>query len=357
MGLIEQAIKSISSDQVREQNLLNEHPDIIYVDIEEVQPDSTQPRKKFDQTELTQLSETIKEHGVLQPVMVKVNPSQWRRDIDKYIIVFGERRYRAALLAGVKKIPIRVVDVSAKMALQLQTIENVQRADLTPAEEAGAYIRMQDEHNMGAREIARLVRKDHSNISKMIRVFRDDSLSVAVDSGSLPLYIAAALLPLPKDVRSQWARNITRRRNRGEELTPESVAAEVRLALGKPERKKAERPSVVNYHTPEPTSTEPETKATPASATVELFPEESRETTEQGSTSARPVELNGHESPSKQEIRQRIALLAQELRDDVTATLEQIQEKNDPADEAKMEILSALRDIVDTVKTALEAIE
>jgi ParB/RepB/Spo0J family partition protein len=100
--------------------------------IEDVYPNPNQPRKEFDQGKLKELAESIKQYGVLEPIVVTPRG-------DKYLIIAGERRYRATILADLKEIPAKVIDVDDKMVEELALIENVQREDLNPIEEARAY--------------------------------------------------------------------------------------------------------------------------------------------------------------------------------------------------------------------------
>uniref|UniRef100_UPI00387EB2DE ParB/RepB/Spo0J family partition protein n=1 Tax=Escherichia coli TaxID=562 RepID=UPI00387EB2DE len=113
------------------------------VPIEFVTPNPRNPRRHFGEAELTDLSQSIREHGVVQPVVVRPSPTQQGR----YEIIAGERRWRAAQRAGLIELPVIVRDVNDRTALELAIIENVQRADLNPVEEALGYQQLIDEHD------------------------------------------------------------------------------------------------------------------------------------------------------------------------------------------------------------------
>ena len=114
---------------------------ITEIDINEIQPNKEQPRKKFDEDKLKQLAESIKEHGVVQPVIVK-------KEGEFYSLIAGERRWRAARIAGIRKIPAIIKDFTNNEVMEISLIENLQREDLNPIEEAEAYARLINEFNM-----------------------------------------------------------------------------------------------------------------------------------------------------------------------------------------------------------------
>jgi len=136
---------------------------VFEVKINDVEPNTGQPRKVFDQEKLQALAESIKEYGVVQPIIVKQEGS-------RYIIVAGERRWRAAKLAGLKTIPVVVKDLSTKQVMEIALIENLQREDLNPIEEAEAYRKLIDEYNMTQEEVSRLVGKSRAAIANSVRL-------------------------------------------------------------------------------------------------------------------------------------------------------------------------------------------
>jgi len=136
---------------------------ILEVKINDVEPNTGQPRKVFDQEKLQALAESIKQHGVVQPIIVKQEGS-------RYVIIAGERRWRAAKLAGLKTIPVVVRDMSSKQAMEIALIENLQREDLNPIEEAEAYRKLMDEYNMTQEEVSRVVGKSRAAVANSVRL-------------------------------------------------------------------------------------------------------------------------------------------------------------------------------------------
>lgn len=134
------------------------------VNIDDITPDKDQPRRSFDEIALGELAESIKEHGVLQPIVVVASGSVFE-------IVAGERRYRASKLAGLKKVPVIVRTLSAQHRLEVSLIENLQRRDLNALETATAYLKLRDQFNLKLDEIgARVGGKSIAAISNAIRL-------------------------------------------------------------------------------------------------------------------------------------------------------------------------------------------
>ncbi|HOK43471.1 MAG TPA: ParB/RepB/Spo0J family partition protein [Thermoclostridium caenicola] len=143
--------------------LENARDSVLEVKINDVEPNADQPRKVFDQERLQALAESIKEHGVVQPIIV-------RQDGSRYVIVAGERRWRAAKLAGLKTIPVVVKELSSRQVMEIALIENLQREDLNPIEEAEAYQKLMDEYSMTQEEVAKLVGKSRAAIANSVRL-------------------------------------------------------------------------------------------------------------------------------------------------------------------------------------------
>lgn len=139
------------------------------IDINQLKPNKEQPRKYFDETKLFELSESIKEHGVIQPILV--TKDKIGRD---FIIVAGERRWRAAKKAGLKDVPVIEMTLTDKELMEVSLIENIQRQDLNPIEEAGAYKRLTDDFKMTQEEISRRVGKSRAAISNTMRLLNLD---------------------------------------------------------------------------------------------------------------------------------------------------------------------------------------
>ena len=133
-----------------------------------IEPNREQPRKKFDEDALQELSESIKQYGILQPLLVSDKK-------DYYEIVAGERRWRAAKMAGLKEVPVVVKEFSTQEIVEISLIENIQREDLNPVEEAMAYKRLIDEFNLKQDEIAERVSKSRTAVTNSMRLLKLDS--------------------------------------------------------------------------------------------------------------------------------------------------------------------------------------
>jgi ParB family chromosome partitioning protein len=138
--------------------------DLQLIDIDAIEPNPYQPRKKFSEQELRELAESIKANGLLQPIIVR------QISEDKYQIVAGERRWRACRIAGLRKIPAIVKDLEDSEMLQLALIENLQREDLNPVEEALAYKQLIEKFGFTQSEIAQIVGKDRATVTNTLRL-------------------------------------------------------------------------------------------------------------------------------------------------------------------------------------------
>lgn len=146
------------------------------VKISSVEPNVNQPRKQFDEDALLELSESIKQYGVLQPLLVSDKK-------DYYEIIAGERRWRAAKLAGLKEIPVIVKEFSEQELVEISLIENIQREDLNPIEEAQAYKRLLTEFHLKQDEVAERVSKSRAAVTNSIRLLKlnEDVQRMVVD--------------------------------------------------------------------------------------------------------------------------------------------------------------------------------
>jgi ParB family chromosome partitioning protein len=133
--------------------------------IEEIVPNRSQPRKYFDEAKLQELTESIKEKGILEPLLV-------RRIAEGYELIVGERRWRAAQKAGLKEVPIIVKEVDAREALELSLIENLQREDLNPIEEAEAFKQLIEEFGLSQGDLATRIGKDRTTITNTLRLLK-----------------------------------------------------------------------------------------------------------------------------------------------------------------------------------------
>lgn len=169
--------------------------DLRSIKLSEIVSDPDQPRRQFDEVALTELAESIKGHGILQPIVVTPQDG-------KYLIVAGERRYRAAGMAGLDKVPALVRTLTNQHKLELSLIENLQRRDLNPIETAMAYLKLRDQFNLTLDQIgARVGGKSVSSISNTLRVLRlPDFVRQAVADGKVSEGQVRPLIGLGPDV-------------------------------------------------------------------------------------------------------------------------------------------------------------
>lgn len=158
--------------------------------VEQLTPGPFQPRRRFDQDDLRELAESVREQGVIQPILVRRAP-----DGDTYQIIAGERRWRAAQLAQLHEVPVLVREFDDQTAMEIALVENVQRRDLTPLEEAEGYRRLIDEYGHSQDDIARAVGKSRSHIANILRLLNlPDEVRVLLEDGQLTAGHARALL-------------------------------------------------------------------------------------------------------------------------------------------------------------------
>ena len=161
---VESKKREVKNDSVEVAKSENKGPETI-VKITKVEPNRKQPRKNFDEDALQELADSIKQFGLLQPILV-----QDRKDY--YEIIAGERRWRAAKLAGLKEVPVIIREYTEKEIVEISLIENIQREDLNPIEEAQAYKRLLEEFNMKQDEVAERVSKSRSAVTNSIRLLK-----------------------------------------------------------------------------------------------------------------------------------------------------------------------------------------
>jgi len=176
--------------------------DFFTLDVEEITPLRYQPRRDFDAEKIAELSASIKEKGIIQPLIV-------RESEDGYELIAGERRLRAAIKAGLKQVPVVIKDVSDSEALQIALIENIQREDLNPIEEAMVYQRLINEFELTQDEMAQKVGKDRTTVTNSLRLLtlpepvKEDLVRGLITTGH-----ARALLSLPDSKSIIKARDI-----------------------------------------------------------------------------------------------------------------------------------------------------
>ena len=167
-----------------------EKPTEIKLKINEVEPNRNQPRQKFDEEALQELAESIRQFGVLQPLIV-----QKRKDY--YEIIAGERRWRAAKLAGLKEVPVVIRDMSEQEIMEISLIENIQRENLNPIEEAAAYKKLLEEFGLKQEEVAERVAKSRTAVTNSMRLLKlDERVQQMVIDGMMTTGHARALLAI-----------------------------------------------------------------------------------------------------------------------------------------------------------------
>ncbi len=163
---------------------------VIEVEINQVEPGPGQPRKNFDKEKIDALAESIKEHGIIQPLIVT-------REENRYYIIAGERRWRAAKAAGFKTIPVIERNATTKEVLELALVENIQREDLNPIEEAEAYAKLLQDYSMTQEQVAAMVGKSRSAIANMLRLLHfSEKVKNLLISGELTTGQARPILAL-----------------------------------------------------------------------------------------------------------------------------------------------------------------
>lgn len=139
------------------------------IDISLIKANNTQPRKSFDEEKIMELAESIKQYGVIQPILITKDDKEFT-----YTIVAGERRWRAAKLAGIKEIPVIIKELNKKEILEISLIENIQRQDLNPIEEAKAYKNLLEDFNLTQEELSKRIGKSRTAITNCIRLLNLD---------------------------------------------------------------------------------------------------------------------------------------------------------------------------------------
>lgn len=223
------AAKTVKEEVVVEKVVKKEE---IMLKLTEIEPNREQPRKNFDEDSLLELADSIRQFGVIQPLIV-----QKRKDY--YEIIAGERRWRAAKLAGLKEIPVIVKEYTEQEIVEISLIENIQRENLNPIEEAQAYKRLLNEFNLKQDEVAERVSKSRTAVTNSMRLLKlDERVQQMVVDEMITTGHARALLAIEdKDVQYRIANRIF------DEKLSVRETEKLMKALGKqkPEKKKPER--------------------------------------------------------------------------------------------------------------------
>ena len=188
-------VKENSNSSAKEEKAENNSP--LMVKLSEVEPNREQPRKYFDEEAMQELADSIKKYGVIQPLLVEKKEKY-------YEIIAGERRWRAAKIAGLKEIPVVLKELSEQEKMEIALIENIQREDLNPIEEAQAYKRLLDEFQLKQEDVAKSVSKSRSAITNSMRLLKlDERVQNMVAGEELSAGHARALLSI-SDVEKQY---------------------------------------------------------------------------------------------------------------------------------------------------------
>ena len=169
----------------------------VILKINDVEPNKNQPRRTFNEDSLIELSESIKQHGIVQPLVVA-------KQKDYYETIAGERRWRAAKIAGLKEVPVIIKDYSPQEIMEVALIENIQREDLNPIEEAKAYKNLIDEYNLKQDQVAEKVSKSRTAVTNALRLLKlDDRVQEMLINENISSGHARALLGLD-DAEKQY---------------------------------------------------------------------------------------------------------------------------------------------------------
>jgi len=180
-------------------------PSLVEIELEQIRPNAYQPRMQFDSASLDELADSIREHGVLQPIVV-------RRADSGYELIAGERRWRAAQKAGLARVPALIQDVSDEKMLERALVENIQRADLNAIEEANAYQLLVDEFHLTQEEVAARVGKSRTAVTNTLRLLKlPTAVQQAVLNGEISMGHARALLTLPKQTQLAVLKDIIKK--------------------------------------------------------------------------------------------------------------------------------------------------
>lgn len=183
--------------------LKSESAGTLYLPIASVESNSAQPRKSFDEAALAQLADSIRQHGIIQPLTVRKLSSGY------YQIIAGERRWRAARLAGLQEVPALVIEADDRKTAELAMIENLQREDLNPIEEAGGYQTLIQQYHMTQEEAAARVGKSRSAVANTLRLLDlTPAVQKQVKAGELSAGHARALVPLSPALQTRAAEAI-----------------------------------------------------------------------------------------------------------------------------------------------------
>ena len=205
--------------------------------ISQIETCASQPRKRFDEEALADLADSIREHGIIQPITVRRLASGY------YQIIAGERRWRAARMAGLSEVPVAVIEADGRKAMELAMIENLQREDLNPMEEAEGYRALMENYSLTQEEAAARVGKSRSAVANAMRLLNlSPAVRKLVEEGRLSGGHARTLLPLPAALQEKTAESVL-----SGDLSVRQTETLVKKLLEKKPEKPADDPLTVNY--------------------------------------------------------------------------------------------------------------
>ena len=209
--------------------------------IEQLYPSPEQPRRKFDEAQLAELVESIRTHGVIAPLVVRPRPNA-----EGYFLIAGERRWRAAQRAGLHEVPVVVQEVDTKGAFERALVDNLQRADLGPLEEAAAFQRLVDEFSMSHEQVADRIGKDRSTVANSIRLLKLPlPVRQLVEDQRLGMGHARALLGLDEPAAIEQAARVVVAKGLSVRATEELVKKQRSPAKAKPRKAAAQKTASV----------------------------------------------------------------------------------------------------------------
>lgn len=217
---------------------LREEKDSTVVPISRVEPRSNQPRKEFDPEKLEELADSIREYGMIQPITV--------RSLERgyYQIIAGERRWRAAKMAGLREVPVRIIEADDRLSSEMALVENLQRDDLKPLEEAQGYKTLMEQYDLTQEDVAARVQKSRSAVANSLRLLSlSGEVLKLVENGALSAGHARTLLSLTEEaVQLNAAKKVV-----AEELSVRQTEALVQKLKEPKKPAKEERGDGVDY--------------------------------------------------------------------------------------------------------------
>ena len=206
LGLDQSTVDAVLNTEKTDSTIkgMSGRPGLLQLAIEKIVPNPFQPRTRFNELELDELSDSIRQHGVMQPVVV-------RQTVRGYELIAGERRWRASQRAGLAEMPALVRDLDDQQVAALALIENIQREQLTAIEQARALARMRDQFSMDQTALATMISSSRSNVANLLRLLNlSQGVQSMLEEGRLEMGHARALLPLPENMQVKTAEDVLR---------------------------------------------------------------------------------------------------------------------------------------------------